>query len=155
MTPRDAASTAPAAVDVVTAYAAAKSRADVDEALRHCSDDLVVQTVPFQVTVEGKEANRAAFTAFFGVFPDYDVELEAMTGDGDWLAGWGTLRATMRGAIGDVKPTDRRFVLSFACIWRVADGLLAEERFFFDLHQMCEQLEIAAGDVMAAIRGRS
>jgi ketosteroid isomerase-like protein len=144
--------TASQAAEVVTAYAAAKSRADVDEALRHCSDDLLVQTVPFQITVEGKPANRASFTAFFGVFPDYDVELEAMTGEGEWLAGWGTLRATMRGPIARVKPTDCRFELPFACIWRVADGLLAEERFFFDMHQMCEQLGIDADAVLAATR---
>jgi ketosteroid isomerase-like protein len=144
-----------AARAVVAAYAQAKSRADVEEALRHCSDDLVVHTIPFQVAVEGKAANRASFTGFFSVFPDYDVELEGMTGEGDRLTGWGTLRATMRGPIGRVRATNRGFELPFACIWRVEDGLLAEERFFFDLHQMCEQLDLDTTAVIREIRALS
>jgi steroid delta-isomerase-like uncharacterized protein len=138
--------------DVVAAYAEAKSRADVEEALRHCAGDVAVHTIPFQLVVEGKDANRASFTAFFSVFPDYDVELEGMTGADDRLAGWGTLRATMRGPIGRVQATNRRFELPFACVWRVTDGLLAEERFFFDLHQMCEQLELDTDAVISEIR---
>ncbi|WP_222426791.1 hypothetical protein [Amycolatopsis rhizosphaerae] len=30
--------------------------------------------------------------------------------------------------------------MPFACHWRVRDGLIAQERFFFDFNQMCEQL---------------
>jgi steroid delta-isomerase-like uncharacterized protein len=139
--------------EVVCAYAEAKSRADVETALQHCSDDLVVETVPFQISIAGREANRAAFEAFFGVFPDYDVELDATTGAGELLAGWGTLRATMAGSIGRVDATGRRFELPFACVWHVRDGLLAHERFFFDLHQMCEQLGLDAAAVLAEIHG--
>jgi steroid delta-isomerase-like uncharacterized protein len=142
----------PAASDVVAAYAEAKSRADVDEALRWCSDDVVVHTIPFQVVVTGKAANRASFTAFFSVFPDYDVELDGMTGEGERLAGWGTLRATMRGPIGRVGASGKSFELPFACVWKVTDGLLAEERFFFDLHQMCEQLGLETAAVMREVR---
>jgi steroid delta-isomerase-like uncharacterized protein len=143
------------APEVVAAYAQAKSRADVEAALRHCADDLVVHTIPFQVVVTGKAANRASFSGFFGVFPDYDVELDDLTGEGERLAGWGTLRATMRGPIGRVRATNRRIELPFACVWRVADGLLAEERFFFDLHQMCEQLQLDTTAVIREIRAVS
>jgi hypothetical protein len=51
-----------------------------------------------------------------------------------------------------LQATGRRFELPFACVWRVTGGLLAEERFFFDLHQMCEQLELDTGAVMDEIR---
>ena len=139
--------------EVVAAYAAAKSRADVEEALRHCTDDLVIETVPFQLSIAGRDANRVALEAFFGVFPDYDVELDATTGAGELLTGWGTLRATMAGSIGSLEATGRRFELPFACVWHVRDGLLAHERFFFDLHQMCEQLGIEAAAVLAEIHG--
>jgi ketosteroid isomerase-like protein len=141
--------------EVVAAYAQAKSHADVEEALRHCAHDVVVHTIPFQVVVTGKAANRASFSGFFSVFPDYDVELEGITGEGDRLTGWGTLRATMRGPIGRVQATNRRFGLPFACVWRVERGLLAEERFFFDLHQMCEQLGLETAAVIAEIRAIS
>lgn len=139
--------------EVVAAYAEAKSRADVEAALRHCAGDLVVDTVPFRISVAGRDANRAAFDAFFGVFPDYDVDLDGTTGAGELLAGWGTLRATMAGSIGRLEATGRRFELPFACVWRVRDGLLAHERFFFDLHQMCEQLGLDAAGVLAEIHG--
>jgi steroid delta-isomerase-like uncharacterized protein len=147
------ATTAARADEVVAAYAEAKSHADVEAALRHCADDLVVDTVPFQISVAGRDANRAAFEAFFGVFPDYDVDLDGTTGAGELLAGWGTLRATMAGSIGRLEATGRRFELPFACVWRVRDGLLAHERFFFDLHQMCDQLGLDASAVLAEIHG--
>ena len=139
--------------EVVAAYAEAKSRADVEAALRHCTDDLVIETVPFQISIAGRDANRATLEAFFGVFPDYDVDLEGTTGAGELLAGWGTLRATMAGSIGRLEATGRRFELPFACVWRVSDGLLAHERFFFDLHQMCDQLGLDAAAVLAEIHG--
>jgi steroid delta-isomerase-like uncharacterized protein len=139
--------------EVVAAYTAAKSRADAGEAVRHCADDFTIETVPFQMTVEGADANRAAFEAFFGVFPDYDVEIAGTTGAGEQLATWGTLRATMRGPFGSIEPSGRSFELPFACVWRVRDGLLAHERFFFDLHQMCEQLGLDAAAVLAELRG--
>jgi ketosteroid isomerase-like protein len=140
------------AAEVVAAYAQAKSHADVAEALRHCTNDLVVHTIPFQTVVAGKTANRASFGAFFGVFPDYAVELEATAGAGDLLSGWGTLRASMQGPIGRVRATQRRFELPFACVWTVTGGLLAHERFFFDLHQMCEQLGLDTTLVIEEIR---
>ena len=139
--------------EVIAAYAEAKSRADVEEAMRHCSDDLAMDTIPFQLVITGKDANRAALQAFYGVFPDYDVELAGTTGEGELLAGWGTLRATMAGSIGRLEATGRRFELPFACVWHVRDGLLAHERFFFDLHQMCDQLGLEAGEVLAEIHG--
>lgn len=141
--------------EVVAAYAEAKSRADVEDALRYCADDLIVHTIPFQVVVAGKAANRASFTGFFSVFPDYAVELEATTGAGELLSGWGTLHATMQGPIGRVQPTQRTFELPFACVWKVTDALLAEERFFFDLHQMCEQLSLDTTAVIGEIRAAS
>lgn len=139
--------------EAVAAYTAAKSRADADEAVRHCAEDFAIETVAFQVTVTGREANRAAFKAFFGVFPDYDVEVAGTTGAGDELATWGTIRATMRGAFGSIEPTGRSFELPFACVWHVRDGQLAHERFFFDLHQMCEQLGIDAAALLAELSG--
>jgi steroid delta-isomerase-like uncharacterized protein len=139
--------------EAVAAYAEAKSRADVEAALGHCTEDVVFDTVPFQISVAGREANRAAFEAFFGVFPDYDVELEGTTGAGELLAGWGTLRATMKGSIGSLEATGQRFELPFACVWRIRDGQLAHERFHFDLHQMCDQLGLDAAAVLAEISG--
>ena len=144
--------TATAAAGVVTAYAEAKSRGDVDGALHHCSDDVVMETIPFQTVVVGRDANRLAFGAFLGIFPDYSVELQGTTGTGGLLTGWGKIRATMRGRIGLLAATDRRFELPFACVWHVMDGALAHERFFFDLHQMCEQLGLDTAATIAEIR---
>ncbi|WP_067634197.1 alcohol dehydrogenase catalytic domain-containing protein [Actinomadura latina] len=48
--------------------------------------------------------------------------------------------------------------LPFACHWTVRDGLIAHERFFFDFHQMCEQLGLpteAAAAKFAAWRERA
>jgi hypothetical protein len=61
----------PSPADVVRAYAAAKSRADVPASLGYCHPDVVFETIAFQAVARGTgEANRQ-FTAFLGAFPDY------------------------------------------------------------------------------------
>ena len=137
---------------VVQQYAKAKSRADVDAALAVCTEDFVLETVPFQIIARGKDEARMALGAFFSAFPDYEVTLDGMLeGDRD-VAAWGVVRATMWGDLLSQKATGRAFELPMSCIFTLAGGRLASESFFFDLNQMCEQLGLDTGAVAADLR---
>ncbi|MEV0629526.1 ester cyclase [Nonomuraea wenchangensis] len=135
--------------DVVQAYAQAKSRADVQAALLYCSPDTVFETIAFQAVATGIDEVARQTAAFLRTFPDYGVELEYLVAAGDLVVGAGTIRATMVESLVGIEPTGRAFALPFACHWRVRDGLIAHERFFFDFHQMCEQLGLSTADAAA------
>ncbi|MFC5814347.1 ester cyclase [Nonomuraea harbinensis] len=135
--------------DVVRAYARAKSRADVQEALRYCGQDTVFETIAFQAVATGLGEVARQTTAFLRAFPDYGVELDYRAEADDLVVGAGTIRATMMESLVGIEPTGRAFALPFACHWRVRDGLIGHERFFFDFHQMCEQLGLSSADAAA------
>ncbi|MEU6563430.1 ester cyclase [Nocardia nova] len=136
-------------IETVREYAEAKSRADIEAALATCRHDAVLETVPFQVVGRGRAEAAGHLAGFFRAFPDYSVELEYLHDTADLVVGAGTIRATMAGPLAGIEPTGRRFALPFACHWRVRDGLISQERFFFDFHHMCEQLGLST-DAAAA-----
>ncbi|WP_280379264.1 ester cyclase [Nocardia wallacei] len=139
----------PTPTETIQAYAEAKSRADVAAALAVCHDEAVFETVPFQAVAHGATEAAAHFGGFFRAFPDYTVELEYLCEAGDRVIGSGWVHATMAGSLAGMAPTGRRFHVPFACHWRVRAGRIVHERFFFDFHQMCEQLGLSTDDAAA------
>jgi ketosteroid isomerase-like protein len=147
-----------AALDAVARYAAAKSRQDIAAALACCTDDFVLETIPFGTRANGTAEAALQLGVFFAAFPDYRVTVDGQAAGPDAVAAWGTVRATMRGPFGSFAPTGRAFALPFACVFPLRAGLLAGERFFFDLDAMCEQLGLSTSAVTAelrALRGES
>jgi steroid delta-isomerase-like uncharacterized protein len=145
-------------VAVVEAYAAAKSAGDVEAALAVCADDAVFVTIPFQAVARGVAEARAQFTNFVRAFPDYNVEVDVLEAVGDMVFSSGTIRATMRSSLAGIEPTGRQYALPFACHWKVRDGLIVHEAFFYDFNQMCEQLGLDVGEAasrFATWRSRS
>lgn len=141
--------------DVVRSYARAKSQADVQAAMRFCHPDVVFETIAFQAVASGSDEVARQNAAFLRTFPDYGVQLEYLVAAGDLVIGAGTVRATMMESLVGIEPTGRAFELPFACHWTVRNGLIVHERFFFDFHQMCEQLGLsteAAAEKFAAWR---
>lgn len=135
---------------LVDGYARAKCRADVDGALAFCHPDFRLETVPFGLVAHGRLEAAAHLHAFFGVFPDYHVDVDALTVAPGAAGCWGTARMTMRGDLLAVPATGRTATLPFFSAFAVADGLLREERFFFDLATLCDQLGVALPAVRAA-----
>lgn len=138
--------------EAVARYAAAKSRQDVEAALAYCHADFVLDTIPFGIRGHGKEECAGQLGLFFATFPDYAVSIDGQAESPGAVTVWGTVRATMRGPFGRFAPTGRAFALPFACVFPLRDGLLAGERFFFDLNMMCEQLGLPVEQVAAELR---
>lgn len=137
---------------LVEGYARAKCRADVDGALAFCHPDFRLETVSFALAAHGRLEAAAHLRAFFQVFPDYHVDVAALTVAPRAVACWGTARMTMRGDLLTVPATHRTATLPFFSAFAVADGLLLEERFFFDLATLCEQLGAALPAVREALQ---
>jgi ketosteroid isomerase-like protein len=140
--------------DVVQTYARAKSHGDVPAALTCCHPDVVFETIAFRAVANGTEEAARQFTAFLRAFPDYRVDLEYLVEAGELVIGAGTIRATMVESLAGIEPTHGTYALPFACHWTVRDRLIAHERFFFDFHQMCEQLGLSTDAAAAAFAAR-
>lgn len=133
------------------AYCTAKNRRDGAAALRVCHPDFVLETIPFGTRSHGAGETALHLTAFFAAFPDYAVDLEDLVADGTTVACWGEMHCTLRGPLGALPPTGRTARVPVCSIFTTRDGLLASERFFFDLHALCTQLGVSVHDVDAAL----
>jgi predicted ester cyclase len=136
---------------LVEAYAAAKSRADVEGALAVCSDGFSLETVSFDITAHGKDEARFHLDAFFAAFPDYRVVVDGMSFGDAVLGCWGSASMTMKGEILGIPPTDRKVTLPIFCKFAFdADGI-TEERFFFDLAQLADGIGVPIENLRAAL----
>lgn len=140
---------------LVEGYARAKCRADVAGALAFCHPDFRLDTVSFAVASRDRAETAAHLHAFFQVFPDYHATVEELAFAPHAVACWGTVRMTMRGDLLGIPATNRTAELPFVSLFAVADGLLLEERFLFDLATLCDQLGISLDAVRQALRAFS
>jgi len=139
--------------ELAQGLADAKSRQDVAAALRFLHPDMVLETPAFGTVARGHAANEKVLTRFFAAFPDYDVSLDGHADDGSSLVCWGTVRMTMTGDRFGVVPNGRRAELPVFILFTFADGLIASERFFFDLSELCAQSGVSTDAVRRTIFG--
>ena len=133
--------------------AIAKSRRDVPAALRLLHPEMRLETPAFGTDVRGPAANEKALRRFFAAFPDYDVTLEGHAAGAGVLVCWGTARMTMTGDRYGVTPNGRRAELAVTIRFTFADGLIAGERFDFDLAALCAQSGVSTDAVRRTLFG--
>ena len=64
-------------------YGKAKSRQDVVAAMACCTEDFVLETLPFQMRAAGAAQTARDLAVFFDIFPDYAFDCEhALEGNG-------------------------------------------------------------------------
>jgi len=132
---------------LTNALAAAKSRQDLPAAMKLFHPDMLLETPAFGTKARGLAENEAALARFFVSFPDYDVALDGHAGNGETLICWGTARMTMTGDRFGVTPNGRRAVLPVVIQFGFKDGLIARERFIFDLFELCAQSGVSTDAV--------
>jgi predicted ester cyclase len=133
--------------------AAAKSRQDVPAALRLLHPEMLLESPAFGTRACGPAENKRALARFFASFPDYDVALYGHASNGDALVCWGTARMTMTGDRFGAVPNGRRAELPVFIRFTFKDDLIASERFFFDLSELCAQSGISTDAVRQKLFG--
>jgi predicted ester cyclase len=135
------------------ALAIAKSRQDVAAAMRVLHPDMVLETPAFGTRARGAAENEKVLARFFASFPDYDVALQGHAGNDDTLICWGTARMTMTGERFGAIPNGRRAELPVFIQFAFKDDLIAGERFFFDLSELCAQSGVSTDAVRQTLFG--
>ncbi len=134
---------------IVTALAIAKSRQDIDEAMRIYHPEVVLETPPFQAVGRGADEVRSQLDLFFQIFPDYEVALENSAFAGEEMIGWGRIRVTLTGEFAGHKANGERAEVPVFIVFRFRDGRCAYESFNFDLASLCRQCGVPANALVA------
>jgi predicted ester cyclase len=135
------------------ALAVAKSQQDVPAAMKLFHHDMVLEAPAFGTTARGPEENEKALRRFFNSFPDYHVVLQGHASNSDTLICWGIVRMTMTGERFGVVPNGERAELPVFIQFAFKDGLIAGERFFFDLSVLCAQSGVSTDAVRRKVFG--
>lgn len=100
--------------------------------------------------LKGKEATRQDFQAFFTAFPDLRMEFLVIAVKGDTVATeWeftGTHKGPLPGPNGPIPPTNKRVRVKGAEFTKNdSQGLIIDERGYFDLMSLMGQLALLPG----------
>ncbi|RMI40191.1 hypothetical protein EBO15_27210 [Actinomadura harenae] len=139
--------------ELAQALAEAKSRQDVPVALKLLHPRMMLENPAFGTTARGHEENAKALRRFFAAFPDYEVDLQGHAANDDTLVCWGTVRMTMTGDRFGVVPNGTRAELPVSIRFAFEDDLIAGERFFFDLSDLCAQSGVSTDTVRHTLFG--
>jgi predicted ester cyclase len=139
--------------ELAQALAIAKSRQDVPAALKLLHDDMLLENPAFGTAAKGLAENEKVLTRFFASFPDYNVVLQGHATNDDALICWGTVQMTMTGDRFGVRPNGRRAELPVFIQFAFKDDLIAGERFFFDLSELCAQSGVSTDAVRRRVFG--
>jgi len=137
---------------LVRAYAQAKSHQDVEAALSVCTPDFGIDTIPFGLCSKDRQETEAQLGLFFSVFPDYRAETEGLVSGADGVGWWGRIALTFDGPLLGHAPTGRRAELPAFSVFEFRDGLLARERFMFDLGALCEGIGLPVAELSDTLR---
>lgn len=91
----------------------------------------------------GLEEHKVLLQSFVDAFPDIEHTIHESIAEGDVVATRETLRGTHKGAFMGTPPTGKTVVFSAVCLWRFADGKLAEYRADADMVGLFQQLGMA------------
>ena len=139
--------------ELAQALALAKSRQDVPAALKVLHPEMLLETPAFGTSARGPAENEKMLSRFFASFPDYNVVLEGYAANDDALLCWGRVQMTMTGDRFGVAPNGKRANLPVFIQFGFKDDLIAQERFFFDLSELCAQSGVSTDAVRRRIFG--
>ena len=90
----------------------------------------------------GREGVKQAVAMLRAAFPDLQVTIEDLIGEGDTVVSRDTIRATHRGVFAGIPPTGRSVTVGRIAIFRLADGRLVEHWNQVDMLGLLQQLGV-------------
>ena len=111
----------------------------------HYAEDGVLHDPQYPEPKKGRAAIQKDIEDFFSAFPDIQFEVTGVVDGGESSAiqgvGSGTHKGPMEGPGGQIAPTNKQVSIPFAAFVKVnSDGLISEERRYYDMAGMMMQL---------------
>lgn len=111
----------------------------LDRLSEFAAPDYVVREAP-PSTPAGPEGIAQIVTMFRTGFPDLNIVIEELIGEGDWIAARATTHGTHKGMIFGIAPTGRKIAVSGLTMVRIVDGKLKESWVKNDVPSLMNQL---------------
>jgi steroid delta-isomerase-like uncharacterized protein len=126
----------------------ALNRHDADAFAAFYAPDVLADDPQYPEPLRGRDAIRKDIIDFWQAFPDIHFTLKNSLESGDAVAfeglASGTHMGSMLGPEGEIPATNRPVRFRFAAFLRLDNqGLIAEERRYFDMAGMMQQLGLA------------
>jgi steroid delta-isomerase-like uncharacterized protein len=119
------------------------NRGNLDIIAEHIGDDYVNHNLP--APAPGREGFRQVVQMFLSAFPDMQVTLHDIFGDGDKVGARGSWRGTHEGEFMGIPATGKHVEVQYIDIWRVEDGKFVDNWVQMDLLGLMQQLGVGRG----------
>lgn len=140
-----------AAADTVRRFADAVNNHDLEALTALWTQDAVIHDPAVPQPITGKEAIRQNLDTWLKAFPDMTFQvMDPVLAEGE-SAGFqvdisGTHTGPFTGPQGTIAPTNNRMQLTGVGFWRLTgQGLIAEERRYYDTAGLMRQLGVTPG----------
>jgi steroid delta-isomerase-like uncharacterized protein len=127
-----------------------KKEADFTNVL---TDDVEQDGVFALETSKGKDGAKKFFKSFTSAFPDAKFDVTRALAIGDYAIVESTLKATQKGALGQIKASNKPIAVHLVDIFKIKDGKIARAWTYQNSLEMQEQLglfAVTAGAVPAS-----
>lgn len=125
-----------------------------DEVAKHAAPDAQIVIVGTGDTFTGPDGVRAYNESWAQGFPDGRITVDHVFSAGDMVVGEFTGRGTHTGTIvtsmGEIPPTGRSVTLKFCDVIEFRDGMILNQRSYFDSGSMMAQLGLTTGQQATA-----
>lgn len=120
---------------------------DMKALVQHYTEDAVMFMPGEPEPIKGREAIAKNQGEFLRAIPDFKLSFNLVLTSGNHTAFEGVVKGTFTGPLatpeGDIPPTGKKVELKFAFFGRVnADGLIEEDRTYFDTADFMRQLGV-------------
>lgn len=106
------------------------------------AEDLVDHTPMDPGLPPGPEGVKQGFVMLRRAFPDLEITVEEMIGEGDTVVSRLTMRGTHRGEFMGIAPTGKRVEVAVMDVVRFAGGKAVEHRDLMDTLSLMQQLGV-------------
>lgn len=136
--------------DCLYRHTAAEHRHDMAGTLATLHPDCRFEDRPVGLMLEGREGARRHYELWWGAFGIVAEEGRLHWAADDLVIGEAVFAGVHEGSFLGIAPTGRAVRFPFTVIVGFRDGLLASERFTYDLNDVLRQLDQPAFDPVAA-----
>lgn len=105
-------------------------------------EDAINHQVALGEPLRGRATLLKSFKNFFEAFPDNYTRIENVFEEGEWAIMEWLGGGTFNGALSEIVPTGRPFVLRGCGVFHIVDGKIRFQRGYFDRYSWFRQLGI-------------
>jgi steroid delta-isomerase-like uncharacterized protein len=125
---------------VLDDWAAASSSHDVDKFLALFTEDCVYEDVTMGVVNQGKQQLRDFTNAFFGAFPDLDIQLKTRFASGPFGSAEWLMTGTHQGDFPGMPATHKRMSVRGASVFELQGDKIRRCSDYWDMVTLLKQL---------------